>query len=485
MVGEQPGDVEDQQGLPFVGPAGRLLRDAVDDAGIDPAYALHHQRGQALPLRAARQAAHPPDARTGAHHRLPAVAGRRVRAAAARSSWWCSARPRPRRCSGPSFRVTQSRGQLLPWPASAQHPRGLPGRRDPGAGHHPPVGGAARRRPGRGVRRAGRRPQGRAGRRVGLSGPPRRLVASRCSRRLSLLSSRLVALHRARRAHRLRSSSNPSRMRSSPNWNERSGSLIALYSSPATWPDPAGDRVGAGRHHPFQDRGVDRPPLGVRDAGSARRPGGPPTDARAALGREAASSVTTWSISRSVKPAPSIAASCHSYVRRAVRADPRPAAPRPAAATGAGGTRPTTCRATAVIRSRRSPWCGEEPQLAGHLVDHQADQLGAARDVGVDRHQLEPEPVGDLAHGERRQPFLVGHRDRRPDHLVDADPLLRPAGSLRRPERPPPQQAERAVDVLTFHVRRLPRGVYGVPRSNFRKAYGVRSTRWNRPHPDG
>jgi uracil-DNA glycosylase len=37
FVGEQPGDVEDQRGLPFVGPAGRLLREAVDDAGIDPA----------------------------------------------------------------------------------------------------------------------------------------------------------------------------------------------------------------------------------------------------------------------------------------------------------------------------------------------------------------------------------------------------------------------------------------------------------------
>jgi DNA polymerase len=34
LVGEQPGDVEDQQGQPFVGPAGRLLVKAVDDAGI-------------------------------------------------------------------------------------------------------------------------------------------------------------------------------------------------------------------------------------------------------------------------------------------------------------------------------------------------------------------------------------------------------------------------------------------------------------------
>jgi len=34
LVGEQPGDVEDQQGAPFVGPAGRLLVRAIDDAGI-------------------------------------------------------------------------------------------------------------------------------------------------------------------------------------------------------------------------------------------------------------------------------------------------------------------------------------------------------------------------------------------------------------------------------------------------------------------
>lgn len=51
FVGEQPGDIEDQKGLPFVGPAGRLLRS-------------------------------PPDPGPGARHRLPALAGRRVRPAA-------------------------------------------------------------------------------------------------------------------------------------------------------------------------------------------------------------------------------------------------------------------------------------------------------------------------------------------------------------------------------------------------------------------
>ena len=35
LVGEQPGDQEDRQGRPFVGPAGRLLDDALEAAGID------------------------------------------------------------------------------------------------------------------------------------------------------------------------------------------------------------------------------------------------------------------------------------------------------------------------------------------------------------------------------------------------------------------------------------------------------------------
>ncbi|HET8832255.1 MAG TPA: UdgX family uracil-DNA binding protein [Casimicrobiaceae bacterium] len=34
LVGEQPGDEEDREGRPFVGPAGRLLREIVEEAGI-------------------------------------------------------------------------------------------------------------------------------------------------------------------------------------------------------------------------------------------------------------------------------------------------------------------------------------------------------------------------------------------------------------------------------------------------------------------
>src|SRR5215213_768952 len=37
FVGEQPGDQEDKSGRPFVGPAGKLLDQALEDAGIDRA----------------------------------------------------------------------------------------------------------------------------------------------------------------------------------------------------------------------------------------------------------------------------------------------------------------------------------------------------------------------------------------------------------------------------------------------------------------
>ncbi|GHC34705.1 UdgX family uracil-DNA binding protein [Streptomyces cinnamoneus] len=39
LVGEQPGDQEDRQGRPFVGPAGGVLTRALGEAGIDPAEA--------------------------------------------------------------------------------------------------------------------------------------------------------------------------------------------------------------------------------------------------------------------------------------------------------------------------------------------------------------------------------------------------------------------------------------------------------------
>ncbi|HEX8631023.1 MAG TPA: UdgX family uracil-DNA binding protein, partial [Catenuloplanes sp.] len=63
FVGEQPGDVEDQQGLPFVGPAGHLLRRAVDEAGIDPAqiYITNAVKHFRFELRGKRRIHQTPD----------------------------------------------------------------------------------------------------------------------------------------------------------------------------------------------------------------------------------------------------------------------------------------------------------------------------------------------------------------------------------------------------------------------------------------
>ena len=36
LIGEQPGSEEDLRGEPFVGPAGRLLRELLGEAGLDP-----------------------------------------------------------------------------------------------------------------------------------------------------------------------------------------------------------------------------------------------------------------------------------------------------------------------------------------------------------------------------------------------------------------------------------------------------------------
>ncbi|HEX2357404.1 MAG TPA: UdgX family uracil-DNA binding protein, partial [Micromonosporaceae bacterium] len=128
MVGEQPGDVEDEQGLPFVGPAGRLLRKAVDDAAIDPRqlyitnavkhfkfkpYASGKRRLHQTPDRIEIQACRP--WLVAEFARLDPEVVVVLGAVAAQS------------LLGPSFRVTRQRGVLLPWPDSAQRPQDFPG----------------------------------------------------------------------------------------------------------------------------------------------------------------------------------------------------------------------------------------------------------------------------------------------------------------------------------------------------------------------
>ncbi|MEV6298761.1 UdgX family uracil-DNA binding protein [Actinoplanes sp. NPDC051861] len=125
FVGEQPGDVEDQRGLPFVGPAGRLLREAVDDAGIDPAdlyitNAVKHFRFELRGRRRIHQnpgPAHITACRPWLVAEFSLLQPELVVILGATAG---------KALLGPSFRVTRSRGQLMPWPASAQHPEDFP-----------------------------------------------------------------------------------------------------------------------------------------------------------------------------------------------------------------------------------------------------------------------------------------------------------------------------------------------------------------------
>jgi uracil-DNA glycosylase len=125
FVGEQPGDVEDQKGLPFVGPAGRLLREAVDDAGIDPAdlyitNAVKHFRFELRGKRRIHQTpgpAHITACRPWLVAEFSLLKPELIVVLGATAA---------KALLGPAFRITRSRGQLMPWPASAQHPGDFP-----------------------------------------------------------------------------------------------------------------------------------------------------------------------------------------------------------------------------------------------------------------------------------------------------------------------------------------------------------------------
>jgi DNA polymerase len=115
LVGEQPGDQEDKEGQPFVGPAGQLLDRAMEDAGIDrdTAYvtnAVKHFRWKATgewrrihekPNRRQVRACRPwLDGEIAAIEPEVVVA---LGATAAQS------------LLGPEIRVTRDRGVPLPW----------------------------------------------------------------------------------------------------------------------------------------------------------------------------------------------------------------------------------------------------------------------------------------------------------------------------------------------------------------------------------
>ena len=62
LMGEQPGDKEDRAGVPFVGPAGRLLDDALAQSGIARSDAYVTNVVKHFKVHPAGQGPHPPEA---------------------------------------------------------------------------------------------------------------------------------------------------------------------------------------------------------------------------------------------------------------------------------------------------------------------------------------------------------------------------------------------------------------------------------------
>jgi uracil-DNA glycosylase len=95
FVGEQPGDQEDLQGRPFVGPAGQLFDRALAEAGID--------RGQVYVTNAVKHFKFEPRGRRRIHQK-PDYGGSRLKALAAVEI---------RRCDQPHRRPERDRSPVL------------------------------------------------------------------------------------------------------------------------------------------------------------------------------------------------------------------------------------------------------------------------------------------------------------------------------------------------------------------------------------
>src|SRR5215831_16902346 len=89
LIGEQPGDREDLEGHPFVGPAGRLLDDCLAEAGID-------QKPNSAEIAACRP---------WLEAEIAAVQPALI---------VCLGATAAKAVFGPSFRVTRERGRILP-----------------------------------------------------------------------------------------------------------------------------------------------------------------------------------------------------------------------------------------------------------------------------------------------------------------------------------------------------------------------------------
>src|SRR5262249_49129493 len=112
LVGEQPGDYEDVAGKPFVGPAGKIMDRALEDARIDRSqvYVTNAVKHFKWEPRGKRQIHQKPNSREIAACRPWLEAELRI----VRPSPVVSlAPPAAQSIFGPSFRVTRERGKVL------------------------------------------------------------------------------------------------------------------------------------------------------------------------------------------------------------------------------------------------------------------------------------------------------------------------------------------------------------------------------------
>lgn len=113
FVGEQPGDQEDKQGRPFVGPAGRLLDRALEEAGIDRklVYVTNAVKHFKWVASGKRRLHEKPNAREVAACRPWLLAELQV---IQPEVLVCLGATAAQALLGRSFRVTRQRGQLVP-----------------------------------------------------------------------------------------------------------------------------------------------------------------------------------------------------------------------------------------------------------------------------------------------------------------------------------------------------------------------------------
>lgn len=115
LVGEQPGDREDLEGAPFVGPAGRLLDEALERAGVDrgATYVTNAVKHFKWEARGKRRLHKKPSSREVAACRPWLLA---EMAAVRPEVVVCLGATAAQSLLGPQFRVTRQRGQVFPGP---------------------------------------------------------------------------------------------------------------------------------------------------------------------------------------------------------------------------------------------------------------------------------------------------------------------------------------------------------------------------------